>query len=356
MAYKKKTVDNSAMQELKRDLRAGAPKSLYLFYGEEAFLRDYYLGKLKDLVLPAGLEDFNLHTAKGKECSIDWIEQAVDCLPMMSERTLAVVTDFDLFGQGEKGRDRLLGILSALPDYCTLVFVYDLLTPKIDGRSKLLALIKKLGGAVNFQRQDESQLTDWICRQFRKAGKSIDTRDAGYLIFLCGDLMHDLASEIGKIAAYAAHDRVTREDIDAAAVPKVDAVVFKMTDAMAHKDFDKAASVLADLLHNRESPVMILSVMGKYFRQLYTARLYLDNGKSKGAYKELWGMGSGYYMDQQADRLLDAARRFSLPWCRYAVRRCAEADSAVKSAPRGQDGEVLTALLVELASGRRVAV
>lgn len=356
MAYKKKSADNSAMQELKRDLKAGTPKPLYLFYGEEAFLRDYYLGKLRETVLPAGLEDFNLHTAKGKECSIDWIEQAADCLPMMSERTLVVVTDFDLFGQGEKGRDRLIAILSALPDYCTMVFVYDLVTPKIDGRSKLLALIKRLGGAVNFQRQDEEQLTGWICRQFKKAGKSIDTRDAGYLVFLCGDLMHDLSSEIGKIAAYTSNDRVTRQDIDAVASPKVDAVVFKMTDALASKDFDKAASVLADLLHNRESPVMILSVMGKYFRQLYTARLYLDGGKTKQQYKELWNMASGYYMDQQADRLLAAARRFSLPWCRYAVRRCAEADAAVKSAPRGQDGEVLTALLVELASGRRVAV
>jgi len=356
MPPKKKKADNSAMQELKRDLKEGTPKPLYLFHGEEAFLRDYYLGKLKEAILPPGLEDFNLHTARGKECSPDWIEQAVDCLPMMSGRTLVVVTDFDLFSQGEKARDRMMALLSALPGYCTLVFVYDLLAYKADGRSKLLALIKKLGAVVDFQRQDEEQLTGWICRQFKKAGKSIDTRDAGYLVFLCGDLMHDLASEIGKIAAYANHDRVTREDIDAVATPTVSAVVFKMTDALANKDFDKAASVLADLLHSRESPVMILSVMGKYFRQLYTARLYLDGGLSKAEYMELWNMKGGYYMEQQAQRLLDAARRFSLPWCRYAVRRCAEADSAVKSAPRGQDGEVLTALLVELASGRRAAV
>ena len=352
----KKKADNSAMQELKRDLKAGTPKRAYLFYGEEAFLRDYYLDRLKEAVLPAGLEDFNLHTARGKECSIDWIEQAVDCLPMMSQRTLVAVTDFDLFSQGDKGRDRLMALLSALPDYCTLVFVYDLISPRLDGRSKLLALLKKLGGVVNFQRQDEEQLTGWICRQFKKAGKSIDTRDAGYLVFLCGDLMHDLASEIGKIAAYCPHDRVTREDIDALAVPKVDAVMFKMTDALAAKDFDKAASVLADLLHNRESPVMILSVMGKYFRQLYTARLCLDGGKGKAEFMDMWRMGGGYFMDQQAQRLLDAARRFSPAWCRYAVRRCAETDAAVKSAPRGQDGEVLTALLAELASGRRVAV
>ena len=61
------------------------------------------------------MEDFNLHAAQGKECSVDWIEQAVDCLPMMSERTLVVVTDFDLFKLGDSAKSRLIGILSGLP-------------------------------------------------------------------------------------------------------------------------------------------------------------------------------------------------------------------------------------------------
>lgn len=355
MPPKKKSVDNTARLELKKALETGQLKHLYLFHGEEAFLRDSYLNKLKATILPAGLEDFNLHTAKGKACSVDWIEQAVDCLPMMSERTLVVVTDFDLFSQGEKGRDRLLALLPALPDYCTLVFVYDLLPFKMDGRSKLSALLKKMGAVVEFQRQEEKTLVSWICGQFKRAGKSIDTMDASYLIFLCGDLMHDLSSEIGKIAAYADHPRVTREDIDAVAMPQISASVFKMTDALAARDFDKAADLLADLLHSQESPVMILSVMGKYFRQLYTARLFLDQKRPKTEYMALWNM-SGWFMEQQADRLINAAGKFSPAWCRYAVRRCAEADAAVKSAPRGQEGDVLTALLVELASGRRVAV
>jgi len=351
MPPKRDKVDNTAMRELKRALKEGAPRKLYVFHGEEAFLRDYYLARLKQAILPDGLEDFNLHAARGKDCSVDWIEQAVDCLPMMSGRTLVVVTDFDLFGQGDRAKERLLGILSALPDYCCLVFVYDLLPYKADGRSKLAALLKKEGAVVNFQRQEQGDLTDWICRQFKKAGKSVDTEDARYLIFLCGDLMHDLASEIGKLAAYADHPRVTRADMDAVAIPKLDAVVFQMTDAMARKDFDRAASVLADLLHSQQAPIMILAAMGKYFRQLYTARLYLDAGKGRGEFMELWGMKSAY----PADKLLDAARRFSLPWCRYAVRRCAEADVALKSS-YGQENEVLTALLMELASGQRVAV
>ena len=254
-----------------------------------------------------------------------------------------VVTDFDLFGQGEKGRDRLMKILSALPDYCTLVFVYDLLACKMDGRSKLLALIKKLGAAVDFQRQDEEQLTGWICRQFKKAGKSIDTRDAGYLVFLCGDLMHSLSSEIGKIASYADHPRVTREDIDAVATPQLSAVVFRIADAIGEKNYDRAAKILGELYQMQKSPYEILAALSKQLRQLYSARLALDGRRNAAWVAQLWGMR------YPADRLMVSARRFSLPWCRRAVTRCAQTDLAMKST--GQDPkELLTTLLLELAN------
>ena len=76
----KQQTDNTAMRELKKALRQGGLKNLYVFYGDETFLREYYLGELKKAILPQGMEDFNLHTAQGKECSVDWIAQAVDCL------------------------------------------------------------------------------------------------------------------------------------------------------------------------------------------------------------------------------------------------------------------------------------
>ena len=347
MPPKPKT-DNTAMRELKQALRAGTPGNLYLFHGEEAYLREYYLGELKKALLPEGLEDFNLHTAQGKECSVAWIEQAVNCFPMMSERTLVLVTDFDITALGEKDRDALIDLLADLPDYCCLTFVYDLIPYKPDGRSKLAAALKSRGSVVNFQRQEQGDLTDWICRRFKATGHTIDTEDARYLIFLCGDLMNNLASEIGKISAYCTTQRVTREAIDAVAIPVIDAIVFQMTDAMARKNFDKAASVLADLLHAQEPAVMILSVMGKYFRQLYTARLYLDHGKSREEFMALWNMRNTY----PADKLLDAARGFSLVWCRHAVRRCSETELQLKQF-YGQDQEILVSLLMELAAGRR---
>ena len=178
----KAKADNTALRELKHALRDGQLKNLYVFHGEEAYLREYYLGQLKKALLPAGLEEFNLHTAQGKECSPEWLEQAVDCLPMMSGHTVVQVTDYDLFSGGERQRSKLLEVLGNLPEYCCLVFVYDLTAYKADGRSKLAALLKEKGAVVEFRRQEQGDLTDWIVRRFKAAGHTIDTEDARYLI------------------------------------------------------------------------------------------------------------------------------------------------------------------------------
>ena len=222
--------DNTAYQKLKKDIKEGTIGTLYVFHGEEAYLRDFYLGQMKKKLLPAGMEEFNLHTMNGKEFDVKTLAQMVDCLPMMSERTMIVVSDYDIF-KGDK--DALAAVLRDLPDYVCLVFVYDLLEYKSDARTRLAALLKEKGSVVPFNRQGQGDLIDWISRRFRALDHDIGTEDAKYLIFLCGDLMNNLISEIGKIGAYARHHRVTRQDIDAVATPQLDAVVFQMTDAIA---------------------------------------------------------------------------------------------------------------------------
>lgn len=197
---------------------------------------------------------------------------------------------------------------------------------------------------VPFNRQGQGDLVDWISRRFKAMDHDIGTEDAKYLIFLCGDLMNNLISEIGKIGSYAAHHRVTRQDIDAVATPQLDAVVFQMTDAIAAGNFDKAAEVLGELLHMQEAPIKLLAVLGKQLRQLYTARLAIEHRKGVPYLMELWGMRSAY----PAERLMQSARRFFPALVPPAVLRCGQTDLAMKST--GADGEeLLIGLLMELA-------
>ena len=343
MAYGKAKAENAAYQKLKKDIADNHIGRLYVFHGEEAYLRDYYLGRMKAKLLPEGLEDFNYHLLQGKDFDLKGLAMLIDCLPVMSERTLVVVMDQDLYKGDREGLTALLG---DLPEYLCLVFVYDLLEYKADARTKLAAAIKAAGSVVQFERQEQGDLVDWIRRRFKADGPDIDSEEARYLIFQCGDLMTGLISEIGKISAYAKNHRVTRADIDAVATPQLDAVVFQMTDAIAAGNFEKAASVLGDLFHMQEVPIKLLAVLGRQLRQIYSARLALEAGKGSSYLMELWGLRSAY----PADKLMQGARRFSLAWCRRAVIHCGELDLEMKSGGDGQ--ELLVGFLLELARKR----
>ena len=338
---KKEKADSAAYQKLKKDISDGNIGRLYVFHGEETYLRDFYLGQMKKKLLPAGMEEFNLHTMAGKEFDLKLVAQMVDCLPMMSQRTLIVVSDYDLYKGDKEG---LTALFADLPDYVCLVFVYDLIEYRMDARTKLASALKEHGSVVNFARQEQGDLVDWVRRRFRATDHDIGSEEAKYLIFLCGDLMNGLISEIGKIGSYAKNHRITREDIDAVATPQLDAVVFQMTDAIAAGNFEKAAAVLGDLYHMQEVPIKILAALGKQLRQLYSARLAIENRKGTAYLMEQWSLRSAY----PAEKLMQSARRFSLPWCRWAVIRCGEIDLAMKST--GADGEdLLTQFLLELA-------
>ena len=334
--------DNAGYQKLKKDLADGTPGQLYILHGEETYLRDYYLGKLREMLLEGGMGAFNLHEIGAKEITPQRLEEAVDCLPMMGARTLVMVTDYDLFKAGEKDREEYIRIFSQLPDYCCVVFLYDLIDYKGDARTKLASALKQHGTVVNFVRQDQGDLVDWVRRRFRALGKDIDSRLALDLIFLCGDLMTNLIGEIEKIGAYSRQKHITKADIEVVATPQLDAVVFRMTDAIGEGNFDKAMSVLGELYQMQEPPIKIMWSLGKQMRQIYSARLAMEQGRGASYVASLWGL-----KPYPADKLMGSARRFSLKWCRRAVVKCGQTDLAMKST--GQDGqELLTSLLLEL--------
>lgn len=344
MAAKKSTGPDAGLTQLKKDLSGGTIGNCYIFYGEEDYLRDYYLETIRKKLIPQGMESFNFHTFQGKELDPHDLADAVDAFPMMCERTLILVYDYDLY-KSESRRNALEPMFADLPDYVCLIFVYDLMEYKSGGNTRLGKLVKKTATVVNFQPQSQSDLNAWVRRRFKSYGKDIDNSMAEYLTFLCGGLMTGLQSEIDKVANYTSGSAITRSDIDAVADPVLDARVFQMTDAISARDFKRAAEILSDLYLMNTEPIMILAVLGRQLRQIWSARLVLENRLGQSDLAALWEMKSSW----QARKLMDAARCFDLRWCRQAVTLCAETDLMMKSS--GLDSEeLLTELLLKLAN------
>ena len=135
-----KSAAQAVYRKFKKDLSQGTIGSLYIFHGEEAYLRDYYLDQMKAKLIPGGMESFNYHLLPGKGLTAQRLGETVDALPMMSPRTLIVVNDYDLFKAPEGERTAMTKILSDLPEYCCLVFVYDTVPYKSDARMRKLAV------------------------------------------------------------------------------------------------------------------------------------------------------------------------------------------------------------------------
>lgn len=336
-------------EALRAAIKAGVPANLYIFYGEERYLLQTMARQLKELLIPGGFEEFNYHRLTGKGLTVQELAETAEAMPMMAEHTLITVTDMDIFKLDESQRTALIDLLGDFPPYCTLVFLYEQVPYKRDGKmKKLCAALNEHVQEVEFVQQERKDLLNWLKRRFAATGHDIDQTAADHLLFTCGSLMRGLIPEVEKIAAYARHERITVADIDAVAEPVLDARIFDMTNAVTARNYDRAAAILADLLRMQTEPIAILAALGKELRRLYTARLALDGGKDRVWLKELWGMSSDY----PAKLLLQAAKNVDHDWCRQAVKRSQTLDRRMKS-ERNMDSEgELKLFLMELAGAR----
>ncbi len=341
MAKKEKSKFNYGLEV--RQLKEKGPERLYLLYGEEDYLRERFLDELKKICL-SDEADFNYKRLDGPAIDLGRLSEAVDAIPFFSDRSFVEVRGYDINKCRESDCEKLKGIISDIPDYCTLAFIigsdYDL-----DGRLAAVKAIKKYGRSIEFTAQDQDALIRWIANRFSAFGKSISRSDAEYLTFVGGTLMNRLIPEIEKIASHSSSSAVSRADIDAVAQRIPEADVFEMTDMLSQGKIDSAAALLSDLLGDKDnSPIYLLAIFAQQIRRMYAFKLAQSKGKGKAAIMEL----AGLRFDFLYNKLAACAKPYSLSGLKKLVEMCAEYDFLMKSS--GIDNNVLIKeLLIKLA-------
>jgi len=337
----KSTGGGSSYKGLTEALSAGRIGTFYIFHGEERYLLERSVAGIRKHLCPGGLDGFNYKRFEGRSVLIDDLEDAIDTLPTFAERTLIEVHDFDIFKGDQK--QEICRILTNLPDYACVVVIYDTVPYKPDGRVKLDKAILGAAEVVEFTAQGQDALVKWIKRHFNDAGKAIGTADAEYLVLITGGYMTSLYGEIGKVAAYARGEAVTRADIDAVVTPVLDTVAYKLTDALMRREHAAAMLILDELLQMREAPHKLIFSISLKMRQLLAARVCIESKSGTGALIEMCGIRYEF----QARSLMDTARRATLSDCRRAVLLCAQAAYEINSAPEPEAR--LTELVAKMA-------
>ncbi len=341
MAQKEK-LDYTA---LVRRLRAEGPGKLYLLWGEEDYLREQFAQELRRACLGEDDDGFDYKRFDAAAPDMQLVREAVDSMPFFASRVFIELRGFDVNKCKAEDTERFKAILTDFPEQCTMAIVLPS-GYEPDGRLALMKAFRKAGEVIEFTAQGQQQLLRWIQRRVEAGGKTISRADAEYLIFNCGELMSRLGNEISKLTHFVSGDTVTRADIDAVTDKSIQARVFDLTDALAARDYNAATRSMAELLSQRENPIMLLAMIGRQFRQLLAAKTASEYRLGSAWVTEVTGVDRDFLVR----KLTDAARGFTLPQLGRAVTLCAETDYAMKSSA-ADDEELLCDLLLKLAAG-----
>ncbi len=274
-------------RDLKAQIREKRFSSLYLIYGDEAYLKQFYAGRICERAVDDALRDFNFHRFEGKTIDFDALSDAVEAFPMMSERTCVLLKDVPIDALAQGDLDKLMQILSDIPSTCTVVLWMDTVEALPKKNAKWRSFIKEISpyaDLVAFDRRGRSDLVKLICGGAEKRGCSISAETAAYMVSLAGDDLTNLLQELEKLCAYKGAGEITPQDVDTVAVRTVEAVVFDLSKAMFARDGARAFSILALLLRQKTEPTAILGALIACYVDIYRVKVFtLSGGRPEDA-------------------------------------------------------------------------
>ena len=315
------------MKSLNEDLKTGQFNQIYLFYGEEAYLKRYYKERFVKAMVSEG-DTMNYSYFEGKNTNPKAVIDSAETLPFFAERRLIVLENTGFL---KNASPELAEYIKEIPETTSVIFIEE----ELDKRGKLYKAIKDKGRIVELKRQDDQTLMKWILGFVKREDKQISEATIRYFLGKVGNDMENIQRELEKLFCYCMHRTdITVADIDAICTTQIENHIFDMVDAVANKEQKKALDYYYDLLALKEPPMRILYLLTRQFRILMEV-------------KDMEGLGFGQkdiaskvgIMPFLVGKYRAQAKAFSKKELREIVEAGVEAEEMVKT---GRMGDALS--------------
>lgn len=274
------------IEQLEKELKQNnLSSSIYLLYGEEKFLLESCLKKIKNIFgqVIKGINYILIDSDNLKNIISD-----IETPAFGYDKKLVIVKNSELFKkEGKRKNTELLQLREKLENYIkenidiinqTVILVF---VEEEADKNTLYNLIDKVGIVCKFEYQKAFQLQariKAICNAYKV---NIDNSTLTYFIESCGTSMQDLINEIRKLIEYVGENgEITKDDIDKLSIKQIESIIFDLTDNLGKKDIKKALEVLNNLIYAKEPIQKILITLYNHFKKLYFLKIALRENKS----------------------------------------------------------------------------
>lgn len=307
------------MKSLQEDIKNQNFKNVYLFFGEEDYLKQQYKGRMKKALMPEE-DDMNYSYFTGKKTEPKEVIGLAETMPFFAERRVIFLEDTGFF---KNQCQDLPEYLSQLPEYLCMVFVES----EVDKRSRMYKAVKKYGRVIEFSSQDTETIIRWVLGILNREGKKITRRDMELFLEKTGNDMGNIEKELEKLVCYTmGREIITSEDIEAVCTVQISNHIFDMIRAVTEKKQKKALDLYYDLLSLKEPPMRILFLLARQFNLIMQVKELSRSGYDQSRIAKQTGLQPFVVRNY-----LSYARKYSTEDLREAVEECVRTEEKVKT-------------------------
>ncbi len=318
---------DTGLANLRNQLKNHNIASLYLFIGEEEYLKKAYIDRLRAEIPDAGFPEFNHILLNGKLPLTEYGD-AWESYPMMTDRRLMIIkdskcmklrTEKDDPESIEAVKEFWMDKLSHLNE--DTVVVFDEVS--VDKRSSVYKEIKKRGTVAEFPYLSPSELVTWIISECLGKKRKISKDNAFYLAQRVDPGLNNMVNELNKLYDYC-DGEILKSDIDKVVSKSLTVINFDLTNAITDNDPQKAMRVLDDIKTlTKESSFAILYLLFSNIEKILRAKLM----KLKNPGEAAKALGVSPFA---AHNYIDTARRINEDALVKMACRVAEIDNDIK--------------------------
>ena len=266
------------VENLEKELKQEKLHSIYLFYGEETYLLENAVKKIKkifgDLILGINYIQIN-------ETNVNGLISDIETPAFGYDKKLIIVKNSGILKKERKSNTKsntdlqkkiseyIKENIKTINQTTVLIFIEEELI-----KCDLTNTIQELGEVCNFERLKPIELKKRlkaICNMYQV---NVDENTLQYFIETCGTNMQVLINEIRKLIEYAGENgTIEKQDIDKLCIKKIESVIFDLTDNLGQKKVKEAMEVLYNLIAAKEPIQKILITLYNHFKKLYFVKL-----------------------------------------------------------------------------------
>lgn len=256
------------------DLRNNGPRSVYIFSGQENFLKEEALETLIKATLFEKEREYGVENlmAGGAITGREVVERATT-LPFFSKRRLIIVKNVNVWKK--KDLDEIVAYAERPLVTTFLVLVSTEEKLEMETWKSLL----RTQMHVEFWPMFDNQLENWVVGKFTEHGKTIGYGTTQLLLELVGKSMTDLNNEITKVLQFIGNSySVTDDDISKVVCPSKENTVYELIEALEQRHVPHALKTLDKLLADKVKPEEIMPLLSWKFRKYLWALVEKENG------------------------------------------------------------------------------